>query len=550
MTVRDAVLGVMRRFGMTRIFGNPGSTEIHFLVDLPDDFEFVLVLHEGSVVGMASGYAIARGEPSFVNLHTAPGLGNAINAIANARDCRAPLVVVVGQQDRRQISFEPFLTGRALDRLAGEYPVWSSLPARAQDVPGAIARAYHEAAAARGPALVVVPMGDWLEEADELAAGAPASVLRPSSVAESDLSDLAELVGSCASPVIVVGAGSDSRPGWDAVVALAERLGCWVWQEPFGGRAGFPQDHPLFAGHLPWMRRRFREKLEGHDCVLAIGTNAFRTYLFDESVALVAPGTRVAVITDDASEAHRSPCDVAVVADVAAACRALAACAPERLVIAGAGAGAEAGSGAGAGGGDEGGGAAMARPAAPPPPSGPGEPLRAGHVLAELAARLPCDTVLVEETPSSRPELHERIPARAPLGFVSNANGALGFGLAGAIGLRMGAPERPVVAVVGDGSAMYAIQSLWSAATYSVGVLFIVMANGGYAVMDQLAAAQGGAGPWPGFGQVDIAGISRCLGCPAVRVETYAELVSQLDEVVPGLAGRDEPLVLEVAVAP
>jgi benzoylformate decarboxylase len=124
-SVRDATFEVMRRFGMTTIFGNPGSTEVSFLTDLPADIEFVLGLHEGSAVGIASGYAIARGEPSFVNLHTAPGLGNAINAIANARDTRAPLVVVVGQQDRRQIAFEPFLTGRALDRLAGEYPVWA-----------------------------------------------------------------------------------------------------------------------------------------------------------------------------------------------------------------------------------------------------------------------------------------------------------------------------------------------------------------------------------------------------------------------------------------
>ena len=103
-TVRDATLDVMRRYGMTTIFGNPGSTEVPFLTDLPADIEFVLALHEGSAVGIASGYAIARGEPAFVNLHTAPGLGNAINAIANARDSRAPLVVVVGQQDRRQLN--------------------------------------------------------------------------------------------------------------------------------------------------------------------------------------------------------------------------------------------------------------------------------------------------------------------------------------------------------------------------------------------------------------------------------------------------------------
>ncbi|MGH2928303.1 MAG: thiamine pyrophosphate-binding protein, partial [Solirubrobacteraceae bacterium] len=123
----------MRRFGLTTIFGNPGSTEIPFLTALPADIHFFLGLHEGSVVGIATGYALARGEPALVNLHTAPGLGNAVNALANARDMRAPLVVLVGQQDRRQLAYEPFLTGRALERLAGEYPVWSQLPARAQD---------------------------------------------------------------------------------------------------------------------------------------------------------------------------------------------------------------------------------------------------------------------------------------------------------------------------------------------------------------------------------------------------------------------------------
>ena len=167
MSVRDAAFDVMRRHGMTTIFGNPGSTEIAFLTDLPPDIQFVLGLHEGSVVGMASGYAIARGAPSFVNLHTAAGLGNAVNAIANARDCRAPLVIVVGQQDRRQLAFEPFLTGRGLERLAGEYPVWTNVPARAQDVPGVIARAYHDEAerdvsfaSGRKPHAVLAPRSD------------------------------------------------------------------------------------------------------------------------------------------------------------------------------------------------------------------------------------------------------------------------------------------------------------------------------------------------------------------------------------------------------
>ncbi len=532
MNVRDAALDVMRGFGMTTIFGNPGSTEITFLTDLPSDFQFVLGLHEGSVVGIASGYALARGVPSFVNLHTAPGLGNAVNAIANARDSRAPLVIVVGQQDRRQIAFDPFLTGRALERVAGDYPVWSSLPVRPQDVPGAIARAYHEALAAGGPALVIVPMGDWLQEADPLAAAAPSEIMRAGAVAEADVEPIGELIRDCDKPALVVGAGADTREGWDAVVALAERLGSPVWQEAFGSRAGFPQDHPLFAGHLPWMRAQMQERLSAHDLVIAIGCSAFRAYLFDQPVALVAPGTRVAVITHDPAEAHRSPCDVAVVAPVAGACTALA----ELVEPVDAAAGSRRDP--------------IHRAPDPPALPGAGEPLLAGHVLAALASRLPRVAVVVEETPSSRPELLERIPARSPLGFVSNANGGLGFGLSGSIGLKLGLPDRPVVAVLGDGSTMYAIQALWSAARYDVGVLLIVMSNGGYAIMDELARLRGGRGPWPGFGEIDIAGIAGCLGCPAVRVATHDELVRTFDEVIPGLAERREPLLVEVSVAP
>jgi benzoylformate decarboxylase len=190
----------------------------------------------------------------------------------------------------------------------------------------------------------------------------------------------------------------------------------------------------------------------------------------------------------------------------------------------------------------------MHRPPAPDPPA-PGEALTAGHVLAALAERLPSDAVVVEETPSSQPELYQRVPIRTPLGFVAAGNGGLGFGLAGAVGLRMGFPERPVVAVLGDGAAMYAIQGLWSAARYGVGALFVVMGNGGYAIMDALARARGGTGPWPGFGAVDIAGIARCLGCASVRVEEHGHLLRTLDETLPTLGGRREPLLVEVAIA-
>jgi thiamine pyrophosphate-dependent acetolactate synthase large subunit-like protein len=434
---------------------------------------------------------------------------------------------VVGQQDRRHSAFAPFLTGRALDKVAGEFPVWTTVPPRAQDLPGAIARAWHEARAGSGPALVVAPMGDWDEPADtDAPSGSPARLLRTPAVSHEAVAELAALLGEASAPALVVGAGADSRAGWDALTKLAERLGSPVWQEPFGSRAGFPQDHRLFAGHLHWRRSRLRATLAPHDLVVAVGTNAFRLYLYEPG-RLLEEGTRVAVITEDPEEAHRSPCDLALVASPAEVCAALAERAAPRR-------GAD--------------GPLLDRPAAPDAPS-EGEPLTAGHVLAALAERLPRDAVLMEESPSCRPELLDRIPAREPLGFISTANGGLGFGLAGAIGLRMALPGRPVVAVVGDGSSLYSIQALWSAARYSVGVLFVVMANGRYAVMDELATDRGGAGAWPGFEAVDVGGLARALGCPACRVERHEELIEALDEALPTLADRVEPLLLDVRIA-
>ncbi len=524
-TVRDEALDVLRELGLTTIFANPGSTEIAFLADLPDELRFVLALHEGSVVALAAGYAIAREAPSFVLLHTTAGLGNAVSALATARVNRAPLVCLVGQQDRRHLAFEPFLAGR-LHGLAGEFPVWVDQPVRAQDVPGSLARAYHESQTGRGPAIVIVPQGDWLEPAAESAdRAAAARVLRPPAVDAAAVSELAALLAEARSPALVVGARADDAASWAALVRLAEHLCCPVWQESFGARAGFPQDHRLFAGYLPSDRTSLRQVLGAHDLVLAVGAPAFRQYTYEPG-RFAPQTTRVAIVTDDPAEAHRAAASLAVLGSPAAVCAALADAVPKR---------------------DTPPPPPFVRPDPPAPPAG-GEPLRAGHVLAALAERLPRNAVVVEESPSSRPELNARIPARDNLGFVSAAMGGLGFALPGSTGLRLALPDRPVVAIVGDGSALYQIQALWSAAYYGIGALYVVLSNGGYAVMDALGGRHGGSMPWPRI-DLDVSVLARGFGCPAVRVEDHETLIATLDDVVPGLAARTEPLLLEVVVA-
>ena len=440
-TVRDATFDVFRRRGLTTLFANPGSTEVPFLAGLPDDLRFVLALHEGSVVGLATGYALGRGEPALALLHTTAGLGNAVGAIATARVNRAPLVVLVGQQDRRHLVFEPFLTGR-LRGLAGDYPVWVDQPVRAQDVPGAVERACNEAVTARGPALVIVPMDDWLAPADEEREDAAARAgpacggggRRTRSTSSRRSSPTRARRRSSSGPARTIRRrgrrSSSSRSGSSRPCSRSRSA----------ARAGFPQDHRLFAGVLPADRPRLRERLAPYDAILAVGAPVFRQSPWAAG-RFTNEGTRIALVSDDPDEVHRSPVELAVLAPAAArvprarraACRSAtrsrrsSTCRRRRPL----------------------------RPA-------PGEPLTAGHVLAALAERLPREAVVVEEAPVDRPELHDRLLAREPLGFLSAAMGGLGFAVPGATGVRMALPDRPVVAVVGDGSAIYGIQGLWT----------------------------------------------------------------------------------------
>lgn len=542
-TVRDAAHDVLRDRGMTSIFANPGSTEVPFLVDLPADLQFVLALHEGSVVGLATGYAMATRRPAFVLLHSTPGLGNAVGALATARMNRAPLVVVTGQQDRRHLALEPFLAGR-LDGLAGAYPVWTDQPVIAQDVPAAIRRAWHEATYRRGPALITVPMDDWSAPTSPgLGVAAPSSVIRPAAVAQEAAREIVAVLDGAEAPAVVVGAGADDPETWRALVELVDRLGCPVWQEAFETRAGFPQDHPRFAGHLPPERSGLRTTLAPHDVVLVVGGAAFRQYVYEPG-PLVSPDTRVVVVSDDPEVVHRSRAELGVLADVAGTCTLVAQSLSTRPASAGAQSSGVRESARLSGPRD--GTKVMRRGAGMAAGDGV---LRATDVFEALADRLAEHVVLVEETPSSRPDLLRIVPARAPGGYVSAAMGGLGFALPAATGLRMGDPSRPVVAVVGDGSSLYGIHALWSAARYDCGVLFVVLSNGGYAVMNELAAQAGGKPPWPGF-EVDLAGMALSLGCPARRIRSLQALTETLDEVLPTLAERNEPLLLDVRVVP
>ncbi|MGO9487871.1 MAG: benzoylformate decarboxylase [Solirubrobacteraceae bacterium] len=525
-TVRDATLELLRAHEMTTIFGNPGSTELPMLAELPPDFSYVLGLQELVVVGMADGYAQASGRTTHVNLHTAPGVGNAVGGIFNAQANRSPLLVTAGQQVRAQITMEANLTNREAVLGPQPYVKWSYEPPRAQDVPAAIARAIHHASLPpRGPAFVSIPMDDWGQQADEETAG-HAIARTVSGRAVPDPAVLARVAGmleAAANPVLIAGPDIDASGGWDDAVALAERQRLAVWATPAtgGGRLGFPESHPNFLGVLPPAIGPAAETLQGHDLVLVVGSSVFPYYPYIPG-PLLPPGATLVQITCDPSEAARAPMGEAIVGDVGLALARLL----ELL------------------------GDASRQPPEPrPAPGEPAEtePMSGSTAMAALADAWPEDGIAVVETPSSTVALRNRLRLSQPGSYYFSSSGGLGFGISAAVGVQLAQPSRPVVCVLGEGSAQYGITALWTAATYNVPVTFLVLRNEEYMILKWFAEFEQASGlPGMDLPGLDVAAVGNAYGVASREVAGREELTEALRE---GIAAQDGPRLVQVRVA-
>ena len=289
-TVREVTFDLLRELGMTSVFGNPGSTELPFLRDFPEDFTYVLGLQEAAVLGMAEGYARATGRAALVNLHTSPGLGNALGNVVTAWHNKTPLVIPAGQPDRRHIALAPLLSGRLVE-FAEPYVKRSHEPYRAEDVPGEIHLAYHAAMQSpQGPVFISIPMNDWDAEAEPYTAREVSHRVAPD---PEMLEKAAEILAAARRPAVVAGAGISRAGAFYDAVTLTEKLQAEVWLEPNSPLNGFPQDHPLFQGHLPPAQKQLAERLSGHDVVLVLGAPVFLYYPYVPGPT-VAAGTRVA----------------------------------------------------------------------------------------------------------------------------------------------------------------------------------------------------------------------------------------------------------------
>ncbi len=524
-SVREVTFELFREHGMTTIFGNPGSTELPMLAEFPDDFRYVLGLQEAVAVGMADGYAQASGLPTHVNLHTAPGVGNGMGAIFNAQANHSPLVVTAGQQVRAQITMQANLTNRDATRVVHPFVKWSFEPPRAQDVPHAIARAIHTASLApKGPAFVSLPMDDWTEEAEEESRHVVERSVEPRSGPDPEaVRSLANRLEQAANPVLVAGPDIDASGAWDQAVALAERqrLPVFASPAPGGGRLGFPEGHPLFQGVLPPAIGPVAETLKGRDLILVVGSSVFPYYPYIPG-PLLPEGASLVAITSDPDEAARAPMGDVILADVGLALRALLA---------------------------EVGEANRAEPTPLPEPSAGDEtdPLTPTMVHNTLAQVFPHDGIVVLESPSSTLALRNQLRLSQPGSYFFGAGGGLGFGLAAAIGVQLAQPDRPVVCVLGEGSAQYAITGFWTAAAYDVPVSFLVLRNEEYSILKWFADLEEVKGaPGLDLPALDVAGVAKAYGVSSAVVSGREELHGALESAI----GSGKPELVEVPVSP
>lgn len=513
-TVRDAVMAVLAHFGVTTIFGNPGSTELPMFRDLPDRFRYILGLQESIVLGMADGYAQATGQAALVNLHSSAGVGHAMGNLFTAYRNGTPLVVTAGQQARSILPYEPFLYAERATELPRPFVKWAAEPARAEDVPLAIARAFHIAMQApRGPVFVSIPIDDWERPC------APALPARVSTRTAPDpdlLCEVAVKIARAKRTTIVAGAGVANNGARDGLIALAERIGADVWIAPMAARNPFPEDHPQFRGFLPASREAIVRDLADTDCVLVLGAPAF-TYHVEGQGPFVPEEATLIQIGDDPAIASRIPLGLALVGDLALVLDTLAARLPSRPPV-----------------------QHSAEPMPPPPP----EVLTDALLMARLAALRPANIAIVEEAPSTRGPMHDYFPIRAGDEFHTCASGGLGHGLPAAIGVALARPDRPVLCLLGDGSAMYAIQGLWTAAQTGADVRFVIVNNGGYAALDQFGALFGIDVVGSKVHGLDFVGLAHSQGVPAQRVTEAAALDAAITDLFEGFG----PRLIEVMV--
>jgi benzoylformate decarboxylase len=505
MTVWEATYNLLRKLGLTTIFGNPGSTEQPFLKNFPKDFQYVLGLQEASVVAMADGFSQATKKPVLVNLHGCAGTGNGMGNIMTAYQNKTPLIITAGQQTREMLLGDPYLANRDETTLPRPWVKWAYQPVRAQDVPGAIMRAY--AAALQpptGPVYLSIPLDDW----DQPALG-EAVVRTVSSRYSADpdrVALFAARIAKSKNPVLIYGPEVERAGGWDAGIKFAERLKAPVYMSPLPDRSSFPQTHPQFRGMAPMAIGALSKQFRGHDLIIVVGAEVFRYYPYIAGEYL-PEGAELLQVTSDPHDAAAAIVGESLLSDAKLALEAFIDAVPE----------------------------VKSRPAPKPLqiernlPTTPNNPLTALEAFDAISELRPEDAIVVNETASNFADFLQCWPIQKPDSYYTFGSGGLGWGAPAAVGVALAEKKlgtgRPVVALIGDGALQYSIQPLYTAAQQKLKVIFIVPCNGEYAILKEFAVLE----KTPNVPALDIPGLdvvsaAKAFGVTGVQAKTKQEI--------------------------
>jgi benzoylformate decarboxylase len=546
MTGRQAFIKLLLDEGVTHLFGNPGTTELAIMEAVPQfpELTYVLGLQESIVVGMADGFARASNQLVACNLHCAPGLGHAMGAIYNAKFSGSPLLITAGQYEVGYGLQEPLLY-EPLVPMAAPLVKWAFEVTRIEDLPRVIRRAAKIARTPpMGPVFISLP-GSVLDEEAEIEFGFPTLVdagMRPS---DRTLDDLAQKLLAAKKPVIVAGREIANADMFAEACELAELLGAAVYQESVPYNARYPSSHPTCMGDLTRNQKKVRQTLEQYDFLLCLGADLLRMSPMS-TVEPLPPEMPVMHITEREWELGKNySTATAVRADIKETLLALlpvlrrmrtaeqAKQAQTRLA-------------------DlvtRNWSANRAKTHAEVQSSAATTPIDQRYLVSQIVDALPKDVIVVDETLTAAPAISAMLPMDDPQAYYGLASGGLGFGMAGAVGVALAQPTRPVVATIGDGSAMYSIQSLWTAAHLKLNITYVIINNRSYRIIKERLLAMRGTDDFVAMDMdnpaIDFAGVAKSMGMPSQLVTDPTKLA----DVLKAAMASGGPNLVEVIVS-
>ena len=551
----QAFLDLLAGCDVKYLFGNPGTTELPLNDALVTDrrFQYILGLQEVPVMAMADGYAMASRKLGVVNLHISCGLGNAMGMLYNAYREGTPLLVTAGQQDRRLMFEEPILWGEMVE-VVKPWTKWACEVQRVEDLSQAVRRAVQAALTPpTGPVFLSLPVDVQMELCGNLDLSPvrlPEVRVRPPLDA---IRRAAELLLSAKNPAILAGSRVTERDAVWQLVAVAETLGAPVITESgtTHGRLAFPADHPLNGQGLPLWSPEVRERLKEYDVLLVVGMDLLRQYVYYEPSRAIPEHIKLIHIDEDPRQIGKNyPVEVGLIGETRGALEELQYDLSELMGQNDVSQAAERAQRHGevhAAARDK-----FRREIAEQRDIRPLTPLGLMGALAEI---LPPDVAVIEEAVTTTNTAFERLGAlKNTTGYFGHRGWALGWGLGVSIGVKLAWPERPVLALLGEGAACYGIQGLWSAAHFQIPVVFVICNNAQYQILKigarGLDLPQAKAGRFEGLDlvgpEVDLVKVAQGFGVEARRISEPSELC---DAITSAWKANDRPILFDVPIS-